>query len=151
MQVGGVFRDSKTFVDAVPQGDTESDAIVADGSVAPEIEDTVAQYVPTARPGHRAPHLWLDDDKTVSTLDSFGASMTALTGSPETATPFASGAYAAVPFSVHVLEPERWHAFAGVSPDGAVLVRPDGYVGWRCPSAATAAGLADALRRITSA
>ena len=28
----------------------------------------------------------------------------------------------------------QWHAAYGVEEDGAVLVRPDGYVAWRSPS-----------------
>lgn len=37
----------------------------------------MSQYLPVGRPGHRAPHLWLD--KARSTLDLFGKGFVALT------------------------------------------------------------------------
>jgi hypothetical protein len=47
-------------------------ALVADGTPSPICPDPVAEYVPTARPGHRAPHCWLSFDASrVSTLDLF--------------------------------------------------------------------------------
>ena len=44
----------------------------------------------------------------------------------------------------------RFEELYGVEPDGAVLVRPDGFVGWRSRRAgdAPADGLADALATI---
>ena len=40
----------------------ESSAVVPDGSEPPEVEDAVIDYVATGRPGHRAPHVWLERD-----------------------------------------------------------------------------------------
>ena len=45
-----------------------------DGTAAPP--DDPGTYVPTARPGHRAPHAWLADGR--STLDLFGRGFTLL-------------------------------------------------------------------------
>ncbi|MFE7871956.1 hypothetical protein ACFUYE_16570 [Micromonospora humida] len=45
-----------------------SAAVIADGT-APPAGDPVADYVPTGRPGHRLPHVWLDPEQTRSTLD----------------------------------------------------------------------------------
>jgi putative polyketide hydroxylase len=44
----------------------------------------------------------------------------------------------------------RFEALYGVEPDGAVLVRPDGFVGWRArrPGDVPAADLAGALATI---
>ena len=44
----------------------------------------------------------------------------------------------------------RFEALYGVEPDGAVLVRPDGFVGWRAQRAGdtATADLADALAAI---
>jgi hypothetical protein len=35
-------------------------------------------------------------------------------------------------------EDRSWHETYGVAPDGVVLVRPDGFVGWRSPAGAEA-------------
>src|SRR5438876_10459700 len=59
----------------------DSAAIVADGTEAPSPEDAVIDYVPTGRPGHRAPHVWLErDGERYSTLDLFGPGFTLLAG-----------------------------------------------------------------------
>ena len=47
-----------------------SPIIVPDGTSAPT--DDPRYYSPTARPGHRAPHAWLDTSRSISTLDLFG-------------------------------------------------------------------------------
>jgi putative polyketide hydroxylase len=41
-------------------------------------------------------------------------------------------------------------ALLGITSDGAVLVRPDGFVCWRSSSAATAAAVEEAMRTVTS-
>ncbi|MGH3921860.1 MAG: FAD-dependent monooxygenase, partial [Pseudonocardiaceae bacterium] len=94
-------------------------------------------------PGTRAPHVWLErDGERVSTIDLFWDSFVLLTGSEgaawheaatrlaqRTAVPLravrvgAEGDYAAVDGD--------WAAAYGVSPGGAVLVRPDAFVAWR--------------------
>jgi hypothetical protein len=59
----------------------ENGAVIPDGSAAPEVDDSVADYVPTARPGHRAPHIVLERVTTeVSTLDLFGTAFPLLAG-----------------------------------------------------------------------
>lgn len=52
----------------------DSPICVPDGTPAPP--DHPQQYVPTARPGHRAPHAWLADGRSV--LDLFGPWFTLL-------------------------------------------------------------------------
>ena len=42
----------------------QSSVIVADGTPAPTPANPIGDYCPTARPGHRAPHLWLNIDGT---------------------------------------------------------------------------------------
>ena len=51
-----------------------SEIVVPDGS--PEPPDDARDYVPTARPGHRAPHLWLGDGHSI--LDHFAPGFTLL-------------------------------------------------------------------------
>jgi 2-polyprenyl-6-methoxyphenol hydroxylase-like FAD-dependent oxidoreductase len=101
------------------------------------------------RPGARAPHVVLDRDGTrLSTLDLFGPNFVLLAGPEGAAWPAAALAAADrlwVGLDAHVVggtelaDPEG--CFPGayrISPSGAVLVRPDGFVGWRAPQAAGA-------------
>lgn len=51
----------------------ESSAVVPDSTNAADVPDAIHDYVPTARPGHRAPHVWIDQaSHRTSTLDLFG-------------------------------------------------------------------------------
>jgi 2-polyprenyl-6-methoxyphenol hydroxylase-like FAD-dependent oxidoreductase len=98
-----------------------------DGTAAPP--DDPRAYVPTARPGHRAPHAFLADGR--STLDLFGRGF-ALLG-------FGAAAAEAAP----LLEAARQHHLpltftaiaephiAALYEHRFVLVRPDGHVAWR--------------------
>ena len=98
-----------------------------DGSEA--TPDDPMHYLPTARPGHRAPHVWLADGR--STLDLFGRGFTLLRlgANPPAASAFESAAERlGVPVSVVALnEPEVTAAYERA----LVLVRPDGHVAWR--------------------
>ncbi|MCM2423298.1 FAD-dependent monooxygenase [Streptomyces sp. RKAG293] len=109
------------------------------------------------RPGTRAPHLLVESQgKEISTLDLFGGGFTLLAG--EDADPWCESAGTAAEelgtrLTVHrtggsrgqVLHPvtgDFTEAY-GIGPQGAVLVRPDGFVAWRSHGAA--AGPADEL------
>ena len=120
-----------------------SDAVIPDGTPPPEVEDPVTQYVPSARPGSRAPHVWLErTGERLSTIDLFGGRFVLLTG-PEAGLWMQAGARLAAAarpeLVVHAIgdggelaDPEgTWRGVYGIDADGAVLVRPDGYVGWR--------------------
>jgi 2-polyprenyl-6-methoxyphenol hydroxylase-like FAD-dependent oxidoreductase len=88
-------------------------------------------------PGTRAPHLWVSDG--VSTLDLFRRRMVVLTAAPLDAI---DG------LDIHRIDhPEFCEAY-GIGPDGAVLVRPDGYVAWRAPEAASTAAIKEAVRSV---
>ncbi|GLW06775.1 FAD-dependent oxidoreductase [Microtetraspora sp. NBRC 13810] len=94
-------------------------------------------------PGTRAPHVWLArDGERLSTIDLFWDSFVLLTGTEDTAWHEAASRLAgrtAVPLRVVRIgaggecEPvdADWAAAYGVSPRGAVLVRPDAFVAWR--------------------
>ncbi len=98
-----------------------------DGSEAPP--DDPRSYVPTARPGHRAPHAFLADGR--STLDLFGQAYTLLAfGADVTAAaPLVEAAkQRGVPMVVVAInEPQ----IAALYERKFVLVRPDGHVAWR--------------------
>ncbi|SHG24921.1 FAD-dependent monooxygenase [Streptoalloteichus hindustanus] len=110
-----------------------------------------------ALPGCRFPHHWVDSDRSrVSTLDLIGSKWTVLTG--HTGTPWLSaadlvGADLGLTVGAHRLSHHQGDVFStltGLAPDGAVLVRPDGFVAWRAPSPGSAPDLAlrQALGRV---
>lgn len=103
-----------------------SSIVVPDGT--PEPEDTFNTYVQTARPGHRAPHVWLEPDR--STLDLFGRGFVLVRFDQALAVDELRGAarQAGVPLSVADIDDERARALYERK---LVLVRPDGHVAWR--------------------
>ncbi len=142
----------------------ESQAIIPDGTAAPTLRDAYTDYEPVGRPGHRAPHVWLQKaDDTLSTLDLIDSEFTLLTGS-------GGGAWKGVidrlriktglNIQCHGIGPgttlsdiegvflERY----GIAPDGAVLVRPDGWIAWRTArwSSQAEAQITQALTQILS-
>jgi hypothetical protein len=128
-------------------GRYESAAVVPDGTPPPVVANPVTDYVPVARPGHRAPLVWLErDGKTVSTLDLFDGGFTLLAGPAGGAWRDAASAVArrsGVPLSAHTVggngdlgDPgSAWCATYDIEADGAILVRPDGYVAFRSRAA----------------
>jgi putative polyketide hydroxylase len=108
-------------------------ALLPDGTPPPGAADPVAEYVPSARPGHRAPHRWLMvDGRRISTLDLFDGRFVLL--SPSEVWCVAArdvGSALAVPLVAYVINDRGWSDLYEVGPRGAVLVRPDGYVAWR--------------------
>ena len=118
-----------------------------------------------ARPGSRAPHLWVErDGRRLSTLDLFGRCFVLLAA--RDGVEWCDAARKAASHH-HGLDLEAYcvggddlrisgASFAdayGVSDSGAVLVRPDGFVAWRAtsgtsdPSGAVASALRVALAR----
>ncbi|WP_078882933.1 FAD-dependent monooxygenase [Streptomyces sp. NRRL S-1314] len=97
------------------------------------------------RPGSRAPHLRLRRGGTeISVHDLFGRSMVLLTGPDNRPWQEAARSVAAelgVPVQVFGIGSDledlddRWPELYGVTAQGAVLVRPDGVVAWRCTDA----------------
>jgi len=126
-------------------GNYVSSAVFSDGTAAPEVADPYSDYKPCGRPGHRAPHVWLGRGKEkLSTLDLFGAGFTVLTGPKGDGWSLAAKAASAatgVPVACHRIGrpglEDNDRVFLdryGLEQDGAVLVRPDGYVAWRAAS-----------------
>ncbi|MET9144973.1 FAD-dependent monooxygenase [Streptomyces sp. NPDC004042] len=109
----------------------------------------------TGEPGTRAPHLWVrHDGERVSTLDLYERSLVLLsdarsttdwhtaarrvaetTGIPLVSYRFGTDLTTEAPPAPDTPAPD-WAAAHGTTPDGAVLVRPDGFVAWRTRTAA---------------
>jgi hypothetical protein len=105
----------------------------------------VSEYVPSTRPGARFPHFWLDGRRgarSSHTLVDYGSStlIYGAAASLDTAERDALDAAArelgvrlfglddaAIPLSHRAAA----HAFCELDEGGALLLRPDGHVGWR--------------------
>ncbi|MGH7034177.1 MAG: FAD-dependent monooxygenase [Stellaceae bacterium] len=160
-----IFKQSLFEADVLRHHDTDgialgyrydpSPIICPDGTEAPA--DTVRDYAPTARPGHRAPHAWLDGgpspsaglrpDHGRSTLDLFGNGFALLSfGAGGSAIePLVSAARERrVPLRVTAIDDPE---IARVYERRLVLVRPDGHVAWRSDGpAADPASVIDRVR-----
>ena len=123
----------------------QSMAVVPDGAPEAAVDDPVTEYVPSARPGSRAPHVWLRrGNEQISTIDLFGPHFVLLAGRDGDAWRRAAQGIdlswpALIAHSVgkdgDLGDPDgHWHQAYGVDTDGAVLVRPDGHVAWRSRS-----------------
>lgn len=114
-----------------------SPVIVPDGSVPPP--DSANSYVPSACPGGRPPHAWLEDGRSL--YDSFHPEWTLLVLGPDApeAKPFTDAA-AELGLDLRVVRhPSRSLRELYEAP--LVLVRPDQVVAWRGDAAAQAPGV----------
>ncbi len=110
---------------------------MADGTSPPELGDPDRDYLPSARPGARAPHLPIErNGETLSTLDLFDGRFTLVAGQSHAEDWRRAAAGVDVPLEVVAIDIDahdpsgRWASLYGIEA-GAVLVRPDGHVAWR--------------------
>ena len=120
-----------------------SPVIVPDGT--PQPPDEVSTYTQTARPGSRAPHVWLADGR--STLDLFGKGFVLLrfgSNPPPVAGLVAAAATCGMPLEVvDIVHPGAEALYER----RLVLVRPDGQVAWRADCEPEgASGVIDTVR-----
>ena len=122
-----------------------SPIVVPDGTPSPPNE--VSRYTPSARPGSRAPHVWLA--KGQSTLDLFGQSFVLLRfGEAPPAVDALTEAAAAAGVPLRVVD-VRHAAAEQLYQRRLVLVRPDGSVAWRADAVPSdAASLVDTIRGV---
>ena len=153
-----------------------SRAVIPDADLPDDGKLDIDPRKSLARPGTRAPHVELRRrGEVISSLDLYGNGFVLMAGHEGRGWVEAAAAAAkqlGIELPVHVvgkpgsqgdvidLPPHRrtaatlftqpFPAAYGISPSGAVLVRPDGYVGWRMKSHSPAApdALASALGRI---
>jgi 2-polyprenyl-6-methoxyphenol hydroxylase-like FAD-dependent oxidoreductase len=120
-----------------------SAAVVSD-QPAPDDADAVSLVDELdGQSGSRVPHAWVQHGgKRVSTLDLVGHDFTLLTGdggAPWTEAAASASAVLGIPITVHLIGPAgdardpegAWLRAAGLESSGALLVRPDDFVGWR--------------------
>lgn len=116
-------------------------AFVPDGSPLPAHSESPITFVPTTRPGHHLPHAWLhhvagSEREPVSTRQLVRpAGLTLFVGESRLADWRTAVAASALPMHVSIVAipaaDEGWWAVSEVSPEGAVLVRPDAKNAWR--------------------
>lgn len=118
-----------------------SPIVVSDGTAPPSLDPGI--YEQPARPGSRAPHLWLADGR--STLDLFGDKFVVLAFNGADPEPLLAAAAARrLPVTVERIDEP---AIADAYGCRFVLVRPDGHVAWRGDAVpADAVGLIDRIR-----
>jgi putative polyketide hydroxylase len=136
-----------------------SPIVTPDGSERPDI--LVSHYIHNACPGARAPHVALRRPDGASLLDRFGDHFCLVTPTRHTVWAKATGSVSGdVALRLVALDDDSNNAPVdraqfldryGITPDGCVLVRPDGHVAFRSPAAAgldhPTATLASALDR----
>jgi 2-polyprenyl-6-methoxyphenol hydroxylase-like FAD-dependent oxidoreductase len=119
----------------------KSTAVVDDGS--PVDPSTAGTYAATARPGARIPHMWLraPDGRELSTLDLTADRFVLMAG--EDGEPWCRamrevGHHRMLDVGAYVVGPNgdlrddgTWARNFGIERTGALLVRPDGHVGFR--------------------
>ena len=108
----------------------KSDLIGVETAFAPEVDNPIMDFVPAVRSGRRAPHVWLDEARTISVLDGFGAGYALVLGADVDSARWNDSvkrlADLGVPVSSQQLPPtENDSVYAR---DGVVLVRPDGII-----------------------
>jgi putative polyketide hydroxylase len=114
---------------------------IENGGAAPTDTDAVSLVEDLrGQPGTRVPHVWVHrDGRRVSTLDLIGPGFTLLTRGEVgqwIGAASSSSDTLGVPITVHcigdIVDPDgAWAAVTGLKPDGALLIRPDDFVGWR--------------------
>jgi 2,4-dichlorophenol 6-monooxygenase len=143
----------------------ESAAVVPDGSPAPDPIEEIRVYEPSTRPGAPLPHAWIDDEngnrRPIKDLVEPGRFLL-IAG--EDGEPWCEAAHelaqaADLPIDAvrighldgDLFDPRcMWLRRREIGRDGAVLVRPDRFIGWRSlgGSEDPAVDLADALTQI---
>jgi 2,4-dichlorophenol 6-monooxygenase len=143
----------------------QSAAVVPDGSAPPVPADGVRVYQPSTRPGAPLPHAWIDDEdgdrRPIKDLVAPGRFLliagedgqawceAAQHLAAETGLPLDALRIGHLDGDLH--DPRcTWQRHRQITGNGAILVRPDRFIAWRSPAAASdpRAALAEALSQI---
>lgn len=140
----------------------ESGAMVGDDTEDPGFpRDRDLYYQVSSRPGAHLPHAWLErDERLVSTFDICGKGrftlLTGLGGSAWVKAAAEAAGEVRLPIDVHIIGPGQTYTDAygdfgelrGTEEDGALLVRPDMFVGWRAQTSKQAGELTNVMRQL---
>jgi 2,4-dichlorophenol 6-monooxygenase len=143
----------------------ESSAVVPDGAPPPAPVDDIRVYEPSTRPGSPLPHAWIEDEggdrRPIKDLVAPGRFLLIAGEDGEAWCDAANelASEAGLPLDAlrigHVdgdlYDPRcAWVRYREISSDGAILIRPDRFIGWRAPTAAAdpLSELADALAQV---
>jgi 2,4-dichlorophenol 6-monooxygenase len=122
----------------------DSPAVVPDGTAAPPRDPTGNDHRQTARPGHRLPHAWFDRlDERVATHDLLRPGRFLLLAGHRGEAWAQAARRSSAPVDAVLAGPGAelqggdgtWYGLRGHDDEGAVLVRPDGHVGFRAHGA----------------
>jgi 2-polyprenyl-6-methoxyphenol hydroxylase-like FAD-dependent oxidoreductase len=122
--VGAMFRTL-----GLQLGYRYEDSPVCISDDTPATPDRPDEFLPSARPGSRAPHVWLRNGRSI--LDLFGNGFVMLRfgpGASDLSALEAAAASRGVPFASVTLDDAE---AARLYERSLVLVRPDGHVAWR--------------------
>jgi 2-polyprenyl-6-methoxyphenol hydroxylase-like FAD-dependent oxidoreductase len=126
----------------VPDINLEIGLVMRSAAILSDEDDDGALHLSPAeldgRPGTRAPHVVLGDDR--STLDLFGSEFVLLRPAGGEADDWAPPGVTS-----HVIDADAFAEAYGLAPGGATLVRPDGVVAWRSRGPADRADIERAL------
>src|SRR5580765_869413 len=139
------FLGKQDFQPPADDFDIELGYLYRSSAIAPRSGDDVPAGVThehpresKGRPGSRAPHVWINEGDQMSTLDLFRGAFVLLAGEEGQAW-FDAAAIVGPEFSglsleTYVIGPSIAAAY-GICSSGASLIRPDGFIAWRSPSA----------------
>jgi 2-polyprenyl-6-methoxyphenol hydroxylase-like FAD-dependent oxidoreductase len=139
-----------------------SSAVISDPAGLGPSDDVQLVDELRGQPGTRAPHAWVTHrGQRVSTLDLLGPGFTLLTRDATDTWYEAAAQVKAAPLTVHSIGTHcdtveldnQWSTTTALGHGGALLVRPDGFVGWRTDGLPSnpAGELSQALKAILSA
>ena len=118
-----------------------SPIIAPDGTEPPP--DLVNEYVPSACPGGRAPHLWLEDGGSLFDMFGFEFTLLRLSGTRDTDSLVKAAADVGLPLAVADVPGDDVRDLYQAD---LALIRPDQSVAWRGNNAADPMGLIDVVR-----
>jgi 2,4-dichlorophenol 6-monooxygenase len=140
--IAGAVREQATHFDMLGlQLGYVYETALNPGRPTPSCEVDPTPFNPTGEVGSRLAHAWALDgrstldlvDRELLTLVSFGAH-----DRWSRAIGTSAAAIRLVRVGVDVTVPDRWRTLCDVSPDGAVLLRPDQHIAWRAIDASCA-------------